>query len=203
MLNVEAGIKTVFPGPNLLLNASTYYYRYNNRQSLTLDPNSTGSGVPRYLVASTNQEANGVEVELQWQPNTAFRLGVNGAYIDATYRNATAPCRRQPGRPAHRGAEVLVRRQPRLHLARRGRRPGEFDLSHAYRGKSRCNNDSQLQGTCRSSPNFTVGAAQQSTDARLGWSLRPATTGAWPCTAPTCSTSASHRLRSPRSDRDE
>ena len=38
--NYEAGIKTVFPDQNLLLDASTYYYRYNNRQSLTLDPNS-------------------------------------------------------------------------------------------------------------------------------------------------------------------
>jgi iron complex outermembrane receptor protein len=44
-----------------------------------------------------------------------------------------------------------------------------FDLSHAYRGKSRCNSDSRLQGTCQVSPNFSVGAAQQRTDARLGW----------------------------------
>lgn len=44
-----------------------------------------------------------------------------------------------------------------------------FDLSHAYRGRSRCNRDSQLQGTCQISPNFSVGAAQQRTDARLDW----------------------------------
>ena len=46
----------------------------------------------------------------------------------------------------------------------------QLDLSHAYRGKSRCNNDSQLQGTCQISPNFQVGSARQSTDVRLGWS---------------------------------
>jgi iron complex outermembrane receptor protein len=169
VINYEAGIKTRFPGPNLLLNASTYYYRYDNRQSLTLDPNSTGSGVPRYLVASTDQQANGVEVELQWQPNTAFRLGVNGAYIDATYRNATAPSGAsldgQPtGEPKYSFATHLAYTWHVAHGAL------QFDLSHAYRGRSRCNNDSQLQGTCQISPNFRVGSARQSTDVRLGWS---------------------------------
>lgn len=170
VLNYEAGIKTLFPGPNLLLNASTYYYRYDNRQSLTLDPNSAGSGVPRYLVTSTNQQANGLEVELQWQPNTAFRLGLNGAWIDATYRDATAPSGAsldgQPtGEPRFSYAANLAYI---WHDVANG--AVEFDLSHAYRGPSRCNNDSQLQGTCQISPNFRVGAARQSTDVRLGWS---------------------------------
>jgi iron complex outermembrane receptor protein len=45
----------------------------------------------------------------------------------------------------------------------------EFDLSYAYRGKSRCNLDSQLQGTCEISPNFSVGTSQNRADARLDW----------------------------------
>lgn len=167
--NYEAGIKTVFPQQNLLLNASTYYYRYDNRQSLTLDPNSAGSGVPRYLVNSSNQQATGVEVELQWQPIDAFRLGLNGAYIDATYRNATAPSGAsldgQPtGEPKYSFAATMAYT---WHDLAGGN--VEFDLSHAYRGRSRCNNDSQLQGTCQISPNFSVGTAQQRTDARLNW----------------------------------
>ncbi|MGB3840475.1 MAG: TonB-dependent receptor [Rhodanobacter sp.] len=170
VINYEAGVKTLFPGPNLLLNASAYYYRYDNRQSLTLDPNSTGSGVPRYLVASTDQQAHGVEVELQWQPDTAFRLGVNGAYIDATYRNATAPSGAsldgQPtGEPKYSFAAQLAYT---WHDVAHGAL--QFDLSHAYRGPSRCNNDSQLQGTCQISPNFRVGSARQITDVRLDWS---------------------------------
>lgn len=170
VINYEAGIKTVFPGPNLLLNASTYYYRYDNRQSLTLDPNSAGSGVPRYLVTSTDQQANGVEVELQWQPNTAFRLGLNGAWIDATYRDATAPSGANlDGQPT---GEPKFSYAANLAYTWRDVANGavEFNLSHAYRGESRCNNDSQLQGTCQISPNFQVGAARQSTDVRLGWS---------------------------------
>jgi iron complex outermembrane receptor protein len=169
VINYEAGIKTVFPEHNLLLNASTYYYRYNNRQSLTLDPNSAGSGVPRYLVSSSDQEAKGLELELQWQPVEALQLGVNAAYIDATYRHDIAPSGANldgepTGEPKYSYAAHLA--YTWHHVA-----GGDvtFDLSHAYRGKSRCNSDSRLQGTCQVSPNFSVGAAQQRTDARLGW----------------------------------
>ena len=48
---------------------------------------------------------------------------------------------------------------------------GNLDLSgrYAYRGESRCNADSQLQGTCQVTPNFKVGEATQRLDMRLGW----------------------------------
>jgi iron complex outermembrane recepter protein len=169
VLNYEAGIKTVFPEQNLLFNASAYYYRYDNRQALTLDPNSAGSGVPRYLVSSSNQQATGAEVELQWQPVSALRLGVNGAYIDATYRNAVAPSGvsldNQPtGEPTFSFATTMAYTWQNVANGAL-----EFDLSYAYRGKSRCNRDSQLQGTCQVSPNFSVGTSQNRADARLDW----------------------------------
>ena len=170
VVNVEAGLKTVFPEQHLLLNGSVYAYRYDNKQSLTLDPNSAGSGVPRYLVNSTDQKAKGVELEAQWQPVDAFRWNANAAWIDATYRDATAAS----------GADLSGQAtgEPYLSFATsiaytwRNVAGGalEFDLSHAYRGKSRCNRDSQLQGECQISPNFDTGAAQQRTDARLDWS---------------------------------
>ena len=49
---------------------------------------------------------------------------------------------------------------------------GKLDLSamYAYRGETRCNADSQLQGTCQTSPNFQVGEATNRTDLRLAWS---------------------------------
>ncbi|KRE83573.1 TonB-dependent receptor [Rhodanobacter sp. Soil772] len=170
VINYEAGIKTLLPQQNLLLNASVYHYVYNNRQSLTLDPNSAGSGVPRYLVNSSDQQASGAEVELQWQPSDAFQLGLNGAYIDATYRQATAASGVQldgqpTGEPKYSFAATLAYT---WHDVANGKL--EFDLNHAYRGRSRCNRDSQLQGTCQISPNFDTGTAQQRTDARLDWS---------------------------------
>ena len=169
VINYEAGIKTVFPEQNLLLNGSVYAYRYDNRQALTLDPNSAGSGVPRYLVSSTDQQARGLEVEAQWQPVEAFRAHFNGTYIDATYRHATAASGADlSGEPT---GEPKYAFAGGLSYTWQGVADGAltFDLSHAYRGKSRCNRDSQLQGSCQISPNFTVGAAQQRTDARLDW----------------------------------
>ena len=47
---------------------------------------------------------------------------------------------------------------------------GHLDLSgrFAYRGKSRCNSESELQGTCQATPNFKVGEATERVDLRLG-----------------------------------
>ena len=45
----------------------------------------------------------------------------------------------------------------------------EFGVMHSYRDGSRCNSDSQNQGSCQVSPNFTVGEDQNRTDARLQW----------------------------------
>jgi iron complex outermembrane receptor protein len=125
--------------------------------------------VPRYLVNSTDQEAKGLELEAQWQPVDAFRAHFNGSYIDATYRHATAASGAdlsgQPtGEPKYSFAAGLSYTWQNVANGALS-----FDLSHAYRGKSRCNRDSQLQGNCQISPNFSVGAAQQRTDARLDW----------------------------------
>lgn len=168
--NYEAGLKTVFPEHHLLLNGSVYHYRYSNRQALTLDPNTAGSGVPRYLVNSTDQEARGLELELQWQPLTDLQLGFTGAYIDATYSKAVAASgvdlSGQPtGEPKFSFAASLGYT---WHAVAGGNLA--FNLNHAFRGESRCNRDSQLQGTCQISPNFSTGSSQQRTDARLDWS---------------------------------
>ncbi|MGY0558555.1 TonB-dependent receptor [Lysobacter sp. A421] len=167
--NYEAGMKTVFPDYNLLLNGTAYYYKYSNRQSLTLDPNTAGSGVPRYLVNSTDQQAQGFEVEMQWKPVEALRMSFTGAYIDATYSDAVAPSgidlSGQPtGEPKFSFAAGLGYTWSEVAGG-----TVEASVNHAFRGDSRCNRDSQLQGTCQVSPNFDVGASQQRTDARVEW----------------------------------
>lgn len=167
--NYEAGIKSLFPEQNLLLNGSVYYYRYDNMQSLALDPNSPATGLPIYIVNSSDQEAKGLELEAQWQPIDSFRVNFMGAYIDAKYRKATAPdgvdLTGQPtGAPYFSGALSL---SYTWHGVANG--DLEFDLSQAYRGPSRCNSDSQYQGSCDLTPNFKIGTSQQRTDARIDW----------------------------------
>ncbi len=167
--NYEAGIKTLFPEHNLLLNASMYYYRYDNMQSLALDPNSPASGVPIYIVNSSDQEAKGLDLDAQWQPIDNFHVGFTAAYIDATYRKAVAPdgtdLTGQPtGAPKFSAAASL---SYTWHEVANG--DLEFNLSQAYRGGTRCNSDSQVQGSCNISPNFKIGTSEQRTDARLDW----------------------------------
>ena len=167
--NVEAGVKSVFPDQHLLLDASVYHYNYSNRQALTLDPNTAGSGVPRYLVDSSDQKASGVEFEAQWQPSETWNLHFSGAWIDSTYGHKTSLSGAElSGEPT---GEPYWSFAAGLSYVWQNVAGGalQFDVQHAYRGESRCNSDSILQGNCQISPNFDVGSAQQRTDARLGW----------------------------------
>ncbi|MBN8740109.1 MAG: TonB-dependent receptor [Lysobacterales bacterium 69-70] len=167
--NLEAGFKQVDHEHGLMWNASAFYYIYSDRQAIRLDPNSAGSGVPRYLVDTSDEKAWGIDAGVQWQPVRALSLDANLAFIDATYKDKVAPS----------GADLSGQAtgEPYLSFSLGGSYRWDFgsagamtlSLRHAYRGKSRCNADSQLQGDCSISPNFDVGAAQQRTDLRLGW----------------------------------
>lgn len=167
--NLEAGIKQAVPDSKLQWNASVYHYVYSDRQAIRLDPNDDGSGVPRYLVDTSDEKAWGVDAGLQWQPSKAFSLDANIAYINATYKDKIAPS----------GADLSGQAtgEPYVSFSLGGQYRWDLDtagditvsLRHSYRGKSRCNADSQLQGNCSISPNFDVGEAQQRTDLRVGW----------------------------------
>ena len=167
--NLETGIKQVVPDANLQWNASAYYYVYSDRQAIRLDPNSAGSGVPRYLVDTSDEKAWGLDFGLQWQPSKSFSLDANAAFIDATYKDKIAPSGadisgQATGEPYF---SFSVGAQYHWQLASAG--DVTLSLRHAFRGRSRCNADSQLQGDCSISPNFDVGTSQQRTDLRLGW----------------------------------
>jgi iron complex outermembrane receptor protein len=160
----------VFPEQNLLLNVTAYYYTYKNLQALVLKPATAGTnGIPEYVTSTSDQHARGLEVELQWAPTDGLRLGLNGAFINSTYTRYIAPdgnnLAGQPtGTPIFSGAASLSYTLPHVFNGSL-----VYDASYGYRGKSRCNSDSQLQGNCQVSPNFTVGSARQSVDMRLDW----------------------------------
>lgn len=173
--NYELGYKANFPRHRLQLSASAYYYRYDNIQSLTLDA-STDSIVPLYLTRVSDQEAKGVDLDLQWRASAALRFNLTGAYIDSTYRRATTDegvdlAGEPTGEPAFSFTAGMAYTWQDVFGGSL-----EFDLSHAYRGKSRCNRGSVEQGECDISPNFSIGSAQQRTDARLDWNSPG---GAW------------------------
>jgi iron complex outermembrane recepter protein len=168
--NYEGGIKMVVPDYNLLFNASAYYYRYSNLQSSVLNPNSSGSGVPFYTVMTSDQHAHGLEAEAQWQPVDALRMNFTSAYIDSTYikgiSTSGANLAGEPtGEPFFSATAGFDYTWP--DVVYNG--DLEFNMQYAYRGPTRCNADSGFQGTCLSTPLFSVGTSSNRTDARLDW----------------------------------
>ncbi|MBK8068366.1 MAG: TonB-dependent receptor [Rhodanobacteraceae bacterium] len=168
--NYEMGVKASFPELKMVLNASLFRYDYSDRQSLQLVPVTTPGGIPQYLVQSTDQTANGVDVEWMWKATQNLTLNLAGAYIDSEFEDGAAT-----------GSGVDLSGQPTgepkwsfaaganyaWELPSRGSM--ELNLQHAYRSEVRCNADSQFQGSCGSYGDFQVGPSQNITNLRLGW----------------------------------
>jgi iron complex outermembrane receptor protein len=175
--NYEAGIKSVFADQGLTLNASTFYYVYQDKQAISLvipcdieDPSC--DAIPQYLVDTSDEEAFGVEVDARWQPIDALTLTANAAWIDATYKKKTGEVDGEPvdlsGEPT--GEPELSAALGASYVWTLGS-GAQIDASamHAYRGASRCNKQSSFQGSCTVSPNFDVNDATNRTDVRLAW----------------------------------
>lgn len=183
--NAEGGVKTVFPAQHLLLNASVYYYRYNDRQTLTVVPSTNGLGVPQYEVSNTNQEARGLDFEAQWQPLENARLSFNASYIDSKYSNAKVPAGLDgQGLPLYLDVSGQPVDEPKLSYAIAGDYTWHgvlhgnltFDASYGFRGPLRCNAASVYQGKCSLPTNFDLNSPQKRTDIRLDWN---AASGRW------------------------
>jgi iron complex outermembrane receptor protein len=167
--NLEAGVKSIFARVGLAFNASAYYYAYDDQQSIALVPGTNESGVPQYLMDTSDVEAFGIDAELRWQPFDEVTLYANVAFIDATYDDKVAPdgtdlSGEPTGEPylsAALGASYVWLLGPN----------GLVDLStqFGYRGEARCNRESKAQGECQLSPSVPVGDARSRLDARLAW----------------------------------
>ncbi len=168
--NYEMGVKASFPELKMMLNASLFQYDYSDRQSLQLVPVTTPGGIPQYLVQSTDQSANGVDVEWMWKATRNLTLNLAGAYIDSEFEDGAAT-----------GSGVDLSGQPTgepkwsfaaganyaWELPSQGSM--ELNLQHAYRSEVRCNADSLFQGSCGNYGDFQVGPSQNITNLRLGW----------------------------------
>lgn len=169
--NYEAGIKSWWPDYKLLFNASVYHYTYSNLPNLTLVSDGGGSGdLPQYQIIPSDQEANGLEFEARWQATEGLRVTAAAAYIDQTYKKYVTSDGRDlsgqaTGLPLWSGMLGL---DYVLHDVLHG--DLDFTLQGAFTGKTRCNADSTLQGTCISLLPFKTGGRQTRADFRVGWS---------------------------------
>ena len=164
--NYEAGIKHVLPDQRFQYDASVYYYVYDNRQAIYLDSSTT---VPRFVVDTSDLEAWGLDFNAMWQPTRALSLDFNAAYIDATYKDYVT------------GGGVDLSGQPtgipEWSFSAGGAYRWDLDeygtvrlaARYGYRGKTRCNDDSQAQGSCGVSTALRLGESQEMANLRLGW----------------------------------
>jgi len=184
--NYEAGIKSTFPDAHLLFNAAVYHYAYKNKQALVLS-SQANSAIPEYNVSLSDQKATGVDVEFGWKPVSDLTFGFTAAYIDSQYTKFQSPALSQwystVGYPPDQVNQLSdLSGQPtgepswsfaaNLDYVIRLPNSNSIDLfvDEAYRGATRCNDESQatLAG-CLSDAPFKLGAAQSQTNARVGW----------------------------------
>ena len=176
--NAEVGIKQSFG--RFSYNASLFHYRYDNRQSIRLidpDPNNPVD-IPRFVFDTGDLEATGIDVDMRWKVTDAFTLEAQAEWIDSKYKDYVTPegvdldgePTGEPRFTASVGAAY------RMSLGD----SGDLRLSarHAYRGRTRCNAGSDLQGDCGVNALLDIGEPRERTDVRVGWTS-PQGTWSW------------------------
>ena len=86
--NFEGGFKSELLDRRLRLNASGYYFKYRNRQSISLEPTSS-SALPQYVTLSGDSKAWGIDFEAQVVATRDLTLGFTAGYIDSTWVTRT------------------------------------------------------------------------------------------------------------------
>ena len=176
--NAEVGIKQSFG--RFSYNASLFHYRYDNRQSIRLidpDPNNPVD-IPRFVFDTGDLEATGIDFDMRWKVTDAFTLDAQAEWIDSKYKDYVTPegvdldgePTGEPRFTASVGAAY------RISLGD----GGDLRLSarHAYRGRTRCNAGSDLQGDCGVNALLDIGEPRERTDVRVGWTS-PQGTWSW------------------------
>ncbi len=81
--NFEGGLKTELFDRRVRFNASGYYFKYKNRQSISLE--DTGGTLPQYITRSGDSEAYGVDLETQFVVSPDFSLGLTAGLIESKW----------------------------------------------------------------------------------------------------------------------
>ena len=94
--NFEGGFKSELFDRRVRFNASAYYFKYKNRQSISLEPNTNPNCLltpipagtvclPQYVTRSGDSEAYGIDLETQFVLSRDFRIGVTAGAINSKW----------------------------------------------------------------------------------------------------------------------
>ena len=163
----ELGAKGRIPGAGVSYSASLFHYLFKNLQSITLDHSTA---VPTYVITVSDVEATGLDAELNWQVASPLRLYVNGEWIDQKYKSQkdVAPGAHDLTGQAYGTPSLSRAAGVDVSLPLAGGKAA-WSLQGSHIGATRCNDDSQAQGSCLTTPAFKVGQARDRFDTRLGW----------------------------------
>ncbi len=164
----ELGAKGQWRDAGLMYSAALFHYQYDNLQSLSLVTTGSASGLPAYEVSSSNEKADGFDVDLHWRASPHFVFYGAAEYIDQKYRNHQASDGTDTsGQPVGTPKVMATLGGDTMWPLAGG--TATATLQGAYTSAQRCNDDSIAQGTCLTTPTFRVGTATTRLDARVGW----------------------------------
>ena len=178
--NYEGGVKSEWLHHRLRINTSVYYFKYDNRQEISLVANN--SIIPEYQTLTGNSQAWGVDLDAQWKATSHLTLSETAGYIDSTWVKRVEFPLGAPstgvdisGQPT---GEPFLRLVTGAHYEREVGEIGQVfgDVSYSYTSATRMNDSVRLQdetlaslGLIDASKLGTLYGDRNLTDARLGW----------------------------------
>jgi iron complex outermembrane receptor protein len=166
--NAELGLKGQSSSLGLSYSAALFHYRFDNLQTMDLVPASTAGGLPAYQVTISDQQASGLDLDLQWQATQALRLGLGAELINQTYRRGRSSDGQDLSGQAV-GTPRLSASVGANYLWAAFGGQASSGLQFAYSSAQRCNPESYVQGQCFEAAAWRVGGPRQRWDLRLGW----------------------------------
>ncbi len=169
--NFEGGFKTELFDRRLRFNAAAYYFKYKNRQSISLE--DTGGELPQYITRSGDSRAYGLDVETQFVVTRELTVSATMGAIDSKWSQRVErgiDIGGQPtGEPAFRG---ILSTHYAHEIGNRGTIFGDASYSHTT--KVRINDavrdsDAAIAGLVDFSRLKKLRSAANVVNAKVGW----------------------------------
>ena len=172
--NFEGGIKTELFDRRLRFNAAGYYFKYRNRQSISLE-SVAGSELPQYITRSGDSRAYGLDLETQFVVTRDLTISATAGAIDSKWvkrvERDIAISHQPTGEPSFRG--VLS-----AHYAHPIGNQGTIfaDASYSYTSRVRVNDavrdsDAAIAAVVDFSKLKKLRSPENVVNAKVGWRL--------------------------------
>jgi iron complex outermembrane receptor protein len=170
--NFEGGFKSELFDRRVRFNLSGYYFKYRNRQSISLE--NAGGALPQYITRSGDSQAYGADLETQFVVSRDWTVGFTAGAIESTWvtrvEQGVNIARQPTGEPSFRGIASA-------HYKHDFGVGSLFaDASYSYTSKQRINDATRAIDTAIAPfVDFSkLGALRSARDiinARVGWRL--------------------------------